>query len=115
MAGASEDHRRGGERLDGADVGGSVQQLVGYLDKATDKDVKALGSSYKKGDAIGRGGLQQTFQQRLAGTPATEIQLVGTDKKTAKTIGKIEGRTARRSRAAWTCGFREQPPTRSAI
>ncbi|WP_326822510.1 penicillin-binding transpeptidase domain-containing protein [Streptosporangium sp. NBC_01756] len=81
----------GGERLDGADVGGSVQQLVGYLDKATDKDVKALGSSYKKGDAIGRGGLQQTFQQRLAGTPATEIQLVGTDKKTAKTIGKIEG------------------------
>ncbi|GAA4228291.1 hypothetical protein FHR32_007478 [Streptosporangium album] len=82
----------GGERIDGGDVGGSVQQLVGYLDKATDKDVKALGSSYKKGDAIGRSGLQQTFQQRLAGTPTTEIQLVGADKKTVKSIGKIEGK-----------------------
>ncbi|MFJ2032185.1 penicillin-binding transpeptidase domain-containing protein [Streptosporangium sp. NPDC087985] len=82
----------GGERIDGGDVGGSVQQLVGYLDKATDKDVKALGSSYKKGDAIGRGGLQQTFQQRLAGTPTTEIQLLGADKKTVKSIGKLEGK-----------------------
>ncbi|MFC7642427.1 NTF2-like N-terminal transpeptidase domain-containing protein [Streptosporangium lutulentum] len=58
-----------GDRIDGGDVGGSVQQLVGYLDKATAKDVKSLGSSYKAGDAIGRGGLQQTFQRRLAGTP----------------------------------------------
>ncbi|SNT58641.1 NTF2-like N-terminal transpeptidase domain-containing protein [Streptosporangium subroseum] len=81
----------GGDRIDGGDVGGSVQQLVGYLDKATAKDVKSLGSSYKTGDAIGRGGLQQTFQQRLAGTPATEIDLVGADKKTVKTLDKIEG------------------------
>ncbi|MDP9869838.1 MULTISPECIES: penicillin-binding transpeptidase domain-containing protein [Streptosporangium] len=81
----------GGERIDGGDAGGSVQQLVGYLDKATAKDVKALGSSYKVGDAIGRGGLQETFQQRLAGSPTTEIQLVGADKKTVKSLGKIEG------------------------
>ncbi|GII03344.1 penicillin-binding transpeptidase domain-containing protein [Planobispora takensis] len=80
----------GGERIDGSDAGGSIQQLVGILDKAGDKDVKKLGSSYKKGDAIGRGGLQETFQQRLAGTPSTEIQLIGSDKK-AETVGTIEG------------------------
>ncbi|MEV7009281.1 penicillin-binding transpeptidase domain-containing protein [Streptosporangium sp. NPDC051022] len=82
----------GGERIDGGDVGGSVQQLVGYLDKATAKDVKALGTPYKAGDPIGRGGLQQTFQQSLAGTPATEIQIVGTDHKTVKSLGKIDGK-----------------------
>ncbi|MER5420044.1 penicillin-binding transpeptidase domain-containing protein [Streptosporangium roseum] len=81
----------GGDRIDGGDVGGSVQQLVGYLDKATEKDLTKLGSSYKVGDAVGRGGLQETFQRRLAGTPATEIQLVAADKKTVKPIHKIEG------------------------
>ncbi|NUO99142.1 MAG: cell division protein FtsI [Nonomuraea sp.] len=74
-----------GERIDTGAVGGSVQQLVGFLDKATKKDVAKLGSSYKAGQAIGRGGLQETFQKRLAGTPATQIQLGG------KTLGTIEG------------------------
>ncbi|GAA3446842.1 penicillin-binding protein [Planomonospora venezuelensis] len=81
----------GGERIDGADVSGSIQQLVGFLDKATAKDVKKLGSSYRTGDAIGRGGLQERFQQRLAGIPATEIRLVGADKKSVKVLGKIDG------------------------
>ncbi|RSN02662.1 cell division protein FtsI [Nonomuraea sp. WAC 01424] len=74
-----------GGRIDGGTSGGSVQQLVGYLDKATKKDVAKLGSSYKTGQAIGRGGLQETFQKRLAGTPTTQIQLGG------KTLGTIEG------------------------
>jgi hypothetical protein len=69
-----------GGRIDGGDVGGvggSVQQLVGYLDKATKKDVAKLGPSYHVGQAIGRGGLQETFQKKLAGTPATDIELGG--------------------------------------
>ncbi|MEO3870953.1 penicillin-binding transpeptidase domain-containing protein [Nonomuraea sp. B12E4] len=74
-----------GDRIDTGTVGGSVQQLVGYLDKATKKDLDKLGSSYEVGQAIGRGGLQETFQERLAGTPATEIQLGG------KTLETIEG------------------------
>ncbi|GAA3097742.1 penicillin-binding transpeptidase domain-containing protein [Streptosporangium carneum] len=82
----------GGERIDGGTAGGSVQQLVGYLDKATEKDVKTLGAPYKAGDAIGRGGLQQTFQQHLAGAPATEIQIVGADRKTIKSVGEIDGK-----------------------
>ncbi|GAA0394088.1 hypothetical protein GCM10009530_51890 [Microbispora corallina] len=78
-----------GDRIDGTDVGGSVQQLVGYLDKATPKDVKKLGAAYRLKDPVGRGGLQETFQKQLAGTPTTEIQLVGGQ---AKTLHTIEGK-----------------------
>lgn len=72
-------------RIDDGSAGGSVQQLVGYLEKATKKDVAKLGSSYQVGQAIGRDGLQATFQKQLAGTPATEIK-VGD-----KTLQTIEG------------------------
>ncbi|GHE26465.1 penicillin-binding protein [Streptosporangium violaceochromogenes] len=79
----------GDERIDGGDAGGSVQQIAGYLDKATAEDVKELGSSHRVGDAIGRDGLQRAFQRRLAGTPATEIRVVGA---TTTTVGRIEGK-----------------------
>ncbi|SEU47688.1 Cell division protein FtsI/penicillin-binding protein 2 [Nonomuraea wenchangensis] len=74
-----------GRRIDDGSAGGSVQQLVGYLDKASEEDVAKLGSAYKAGQAIGRGGLQETFQKRLAGTPSTDIRLGG------KTLETIEG------------------------
>jgi hypothetical protein len=81
-----------GSRIDTGAVGGSVQQLVGYLDKATKKDVAKLGSSYKVGQAVGRGGLQETFQKQLAGTPTTEIKL---GDKTLKTIEGKRGEPVR--------------------
>ncbi|MFI6504809.1 penicillin-binding transpeptidase domain-containing protein [Nonomuraea typhae] len=77
-----------GERIDTGQVGGSIQQLVGFLDKATKKDVDQLGPSYRVGQAVGRGGLQETFQKRLAGTPATEVQLGG---KTLETMDGEDG------------------------
>ncbi|WP_380808404.1 penicillin-binding transpeptidase domain-containing protein [Sphaerisporangium aureirubrum] len=80
-----------GARIDHGDVGGSVQQLVGYLDKATAKDVTRLGSAYKRGDAVGRGGLQEAFQEKLAGVPTTEIQVTGAAGKAATTVKTIEG------------------------
>ncbi|MEV0584294.1 penicillin-binding transpeptidase domain-containing protein [Nonomuraea sp. NPDC050310] len=66
-----------GDRIDDGGAGGSIQQLVGFLDKATKEDVAKYGPSYKVGQAIGRGGLQATFQTRLAGIPATQIMLGG--------------------------------------
>ncbi|MEW9551556.1 penicillin-binding transpeptidase domain-containing protein [Nonomuraea sp. NPDC050783] len=83
-----------GGRIDDGSGGGSVQQLVGFLDKATKKDVAKLGSAYKVGQAIGRGGLQETFQERLAGTPSTDIQLDG---ETLKTIEGSPGKPVRTS------------------
>ncbi|WP_084965312.1 penicillin-binding transpeptidase domain-containing protein [Thermoactinospora rubra] len=75
-----------GARIDTADPGSSLGQLVGFLDKATAKDVARLGSSYRAGDPVGRAGLQATFQRRLAGTPTTEIRLG------EKVLATIEGR-----------------------
>ncbi|GAA3845533.1 hypothetical protein GCM10022226_81020 [Sphaerisporangium flaviroseum] len=80
-----------GRRIDQGDVGGSVQQLVGYLDKATAKDIARLGSSYDKGDPVGRGGLQETFQKKLAGVPTTEITVTDGSNKSVKTLKTIEG------------------------
>src|SRR5690606_32481019 len=77
-----------GRRIDGGDVGGSVQQLVGYLDKATAKDVKRLGPPYRVRDLVGRAGLQATFERRLAGTPTIEIQAVGSS---TETLHRFEG------------------------
>jgi len=81
-----------GGRIDGSEAGGSIQQIVGYLEKATAKSVARLGVPYKVGDAVGASGLQHTFQKRLAGTPDTEIELVGADKKTVKTLDTIKGK-----------------------
>ncbi|MEW9528191.1 penicillin-binding transpeptidase domain-containing protein [Microbispora sp. NPDC049125] len=86
----------GGDRIDGGDAGGSVQQLVGYLDKATAKDVKTLGAAYRTGDAVGRGGLQETFQKQLAGTPTTQIEVVkGSEHKSLHTIEGSPGKELR--------------------
>ncbi|QYC42752.1 Penicillin-binding protein A [Nonomuraea coxensis DSM 45129] len=83
-----------GGRIDDGTAGGSVQQLVGYLGKATKEDVAKLGSAYKAGQPIGRAGLQQTFQKRLAGTPSTDIRLGG---ETLETIEGSEGEPVRTS------------------
>lgn len=80
-----------GRRIDQGDTGGSVQQLVGYLGKATAKDVARLGSAYRPGDLIGRGGLQETFQKRLAGAPTTEVTVADGTKKTVRTLETFEG------------------------
>ncbi|GII58310.1 penicillin-binding protein [Planotetraspora thailandica] len=82
-----------GDRIDVGEPGGSVQQLVGYLDKATAKDVKKLGTAYRVGNAIGRGGLQETFQKQLAGTPTTTIEVTGSHTETLHTIKGKPGRS----------------------
>ncbi|WP_307848460.1 penicillin-binding transpeptidase domain-containing protein [Microbispora oryzae] len=84
-----------GDRIDGGDVGGSVQQLVGYLAKATAKDVKKLGAAYRPGDAIGAAGLQAAFQKRLAGTPTTRIQVTGAHPAVLHTIDGEAGEELR--------------------
>ncbi|RJL23056.1 penicillin-binding transpeptidase domain-containing protein [Bailinhaonella thermotolerans] len=81
-----------GERLDTGGHGGSVQQLTGFIDKATAKDVARLGPAYKAGDPVGRGGLQETFEKRLAGTPATHIRVLDAAGKPVKTLAKLGGK-----------------------
>lgn len=81
-----------GSRIDGGDVPGSVQQLAGTLAPAGDADVRRLGAPYRKGDRIGKGGVQEQLERTLAGVPDTTVQLVPAAGGAAETIGRIEGR-----------------------
>jgi hypothetical protein len=81
-----------GSRLDVPGTSGSIQQLVGTLGSATTADLQRLGPPYKKGDTVGHGGIQQEMERRLAGTPATAIQIVGADKRPVATVGRIQGK-----------------------
>ncbi|WP_309485847.1 penicillin-binding transpeptidase domain-containing protein, partial [Marinitenerispora sediminis] len=68
-----------GTRLDTADASGSVKMLTGEVSPATEEDLADLGPAYQEGDPIGRGGIQQTYEERLAGTPATSIRVADAD------------------------------------
>jgi cell division protein FtsI/penicillin-binding protein 2 len=81
-----------GSRLDVPGMSGSVQQLVGLVAPAAVADLKRLGSPYKKGDVVGRGGIQQEMERRLAGTPATAIQIIDQAKLPVATLHTIRGR-----------------------
>jgi transpeptidase family protein/MecA-like transpeptidase family protein len=56
---------------------GSIGLLTGIVVKATAKQAKALGAPYKAGDLIGLGGIEQAYQDRLAGSPSLTINIVG--------------------------------------
>ncbi|MDH2426189.1 penicillin-binding transpeptidase domain-containing protein [Sphaerisporangium sp. TRM90804] len=81
----------GGRRIDEGGAGPSVEQIVGSLGKATAKQAAKLGWPYKRGDTIGVAGLQQSFQKKLAGVPAAEIQVVDADGEPVRTLKTIEG------------------------
>lgn len=80
-----------GRRIDRGDVGGSIQQLVGYVGKADAGDVERLGPPYREGDPVGKAGLQATFQERLAGRPDTSVQVVTADGKPVRTLETLRG------------------------
>lgn len=56
---------------------GSVALLTGGVGPATKSQAKALGAPYQAGDAVGQGGVEQAFQQRLAGRPDLSIRIEG--------------------------------------
>ncbi|GAA3729476.1 hypothetical protein GCM10022402_07740 [Salinactinospora qingdaonensis] len=86
-----------GSRLDTEDAAGSVKILTGSVGTVTEEDLQQLGSAYQVGDPTGKGGLQQAYEQRLAGVPDTSIQVVSdgeADDATADeptVVGTIEG------------------------
>lgn len=83
-----------GTPIDGTDVGGSVQQLVGGTAPLTAKQAKKLGTSYAKGDVVGQSGIQQRFDRRLSGTPTASVT-VAEGNRTVKTVGGFPGKPGR--------------------
>src|SRR5262249_46786476 len=79
---------------------GSIAMLTCVVARATAKQAKRLGAPYKAGDLIGLGGIEQAFQNRLAGSPAMMIQIAGPGKHVEQTVHKfraIEGKPVRTS------------------
>ena len=84
-----------GSLIDGTDVSGSVQQIVGGAAPLTDKQAKKLGSSYSKGDIVGQSGIQQRFDKRLAGTPTASVTVADASNHPVKTVGGFAGTPGR--------------------
>jgi Penicillin binding protein transpeptidase domain/NTF2-like N-terminal transpeptidase domain/Penicillin-binding Protein dimerisation domain len=89
-----------GSVIDGTDVGGSVQQLVGGAAPLTAKQAARLGTSYKKGDIVGQSGIQQRFDKRLAGTPSASVMVADASNHQVKTVGGFPGKPGRDVRTA---------------
>ncbi len=64
---------------------GSLGLLTGVVVHATAKEAKHLGTPYKAGDLIGRGGIEEAYQSRLAGSPGLTIKVTDPGKHTART------------------------------
>jgi Penicillin binding protein transpeptidase domain/NTF2-like N-terminal transpeptidase domain/Penicillin-binding Protein dimerisation domain len=88
-----------GSTLAGPEGGGSgpasLAWMVGSVkQKATAADLKELhlGAPYQPGDAVGRLGLEQAFERRLAGSPTGKIALVDEDDNEVKVLRQFGGK-----------------------
>jgi transpeptidase family protein/MecA-like transpeptidase family protein len=72
---------------------GSLSLLTGDIVRATAKQAKALGVPYRAGDLIGEGGIEQAYQEQLAGRPAMTIKLEGPGNRTGATVAHFPGET----------------------
>ncbi|HZD02548.1 MAG TPA: penicillin-binding transpeptidase domain-containing protein [Actinomycetes bacterium] len=73
----------------------SLGSLVGSVrEKATADDLKRLhlGAPYQPGDSVGRGGLEQTFERRLAGSPTGQVKLVDEDGNEVQVLRSFGGK-----------------------
>ncbi len=75
----------------GASGPASLTALVGSVGDITAEDLKRLGAPYQGGDKAGHGGLERTFERRLAGSPTGEVQLVDADGAPVKVLRRFGG------------------------
>jgi hypothetical protein len=70
-------------------VGGSVVGHIGPLDRS------AARRPYRAGDLVGASGLEQAYERRLAGSPASRLVVVGSRGRVLETLGRRPGRPGR--------------------
>jgi hypothetical protein len=68
---------------------GSLSLLTGNVVKATAAQAKALGVPHQAGDLIGQGGIEQAYQDRLAGRPSLTIRIMGPGNHVAVTVARF--------------------------
>jgi len=79
---------------------GSIALVTGNVVRATAAQAKKLGPPYQAGDLIGLGGVEQAYEQQLAGRPALTIRVEGPGDKidaTAATLPATAGVSVRTS------------------
>ena len=69
---------------------GLASDLLGSVGEITAEELKELGSPYRPGDLIGRGGLEGAFERQLAGEPMVEASIVD-DVGLVRSLKYVEG------------------------
>jgi cell division protein FtsI/penicillin-binding protein 2 len=69
----------------------SLQLVTGNVVRATAAEAKQLGVPYQAGDPIGQGGVEEAYQQQLAGRPAVTIRIEGPGSKVDATVAHLPG------------------------
>jgi cell division protein FtsI/penicillin-binding protein 2 len=68
---------------------GSLSLVTGNVVRATAAQAKALGVAYQAGDLIGQGGVEQAYQQQLAGQPTLTIRIEGPGNRVDATAARL--------------------------
>jgi cell division protein FtsI/penicillin-binding protein 2 len=66
--------------------------LLGRFGEVTEERLEELGEPYQVGDLVGLTGLEARFEEQLAGTPSSSIQVVDADGEVVEDVHRIEGR-----------------------
>jgi cell division protein FtsI/penicillin-binding protein 2 len=66
--------------------------VLGRFGEVTAERLEELGEPYQAGDLVGLSGLEARFEEELAGTPSSSIQVVGPDDEVVEELERFEGR-----------------------
>jgi len=71
--------------------GSAAAEVVGTIGTENSSALRAEGAAYQPGQTVGLSGLEQTYQDTLAGTPSTSIVVVNAAGKTVATLSTTAG------------------------
>jgi cell division protein FtsI/penicillin-binding protein 2 len=71
--------------------GPAAAEVVGTIGTENSSALRAEGAAYQPGETVGLSGLEQTFQDTLAGTPSTSIVVVNAAGQTVATLSTTAG------------------------
>ena len=66
--------------------------IIGSYGEITAERLDELGAPYQAGDLVGLSGLEGRFEEQLAGTPSTTVQVVDEDGTVVADVHRFEGR-----------------------
>jgi cell division protein FtsI/penicillin-binding protein 2 len=68
--------------------------IVGKVGPITAEQLQRLGPPYSAADEVGLSGLERTYEKRLAGSPRTDVVVVGKNGETTRAVKRFPGKAA---------------------